>query len=698
VRFTKNEFHIFTVETAQGDSIAVLGYLADLKVGDQLEIIGHWEDNPTYGRQLRAESVCRQQRLSLDSLRQYLTSGDIKGIQEATANKICDHFGDETYQILAIATERLSEVPGIGVDRARMIGKSFRERMPEIKQRALLRGVMGYGEKTARNIMAHLDQGGVSGDKQEQILRENPYLAYEVKRIGFKTADEKAQRIGVPEDSPFRIRAGIHYALDEAASEGHTYLPHMELVSNAANLLKIDPQLVQAQLMHMVDSGKVVARGDCRYLPEHDRNEELVAEKLHFMISTNLPLGTNQEITRAIEITQIGLGVSLAKQQRHALEKAGLSKVMVITGGPGTGKTTTARALIAFYRQFGLRVTLLSPTGKAAKRLAEATGQNAATIHRVLYALKRSNGTLSDEVILVDEMSMVDMELMAWLLRSMPVGTRLVMVGDADQLPSVGPGAVLRDVIESGVIPVVRLNEVFRQASTSGIVRGAHRVNGGQVPQASADFVIRKVNDNNVVAKMVVDLAVSTRAQVLTPTRRSSTGVEALNSEIQSRLNPPSPDKPDISIGERYPRTFRVGDPVICGKNNYVKGVFNGELGVVTAIDPSSARLTAEFDDVVATYERKELNELELAYAFSIHRSQGSEFDEVVIPITTQHYVLLARNLVYTAITRAKKKVTIVGNPRALWMAVKREQAFGRYCGLADRLRTLHTSQIERSA
>ncbi|HHY05165.1 MAG TPA: ATP-dependent RecD-like DNA helicase, partial [Thermoanaerobacterales bacterium] len=552
------------------------------------------------------------------------------------------------------------------------------------------------------------------GDESIEILSQNPFrLADEVYGIGFKTADKIARKMGMKYDSLERLSAGLKFALQESANEGHVYMPKDQLFNNAAKLLEVDKGLLDQPLAALLEKGDVIldtswGKEDV-YLAAFFVCEESVARQLFLlssMVEKSLDI-TSQDMDRV----EKNCGIKMAKKQRQALKMAAKEGVLIITGGPGTGKTTAIKSLIEFFKQHKLSIALAAPTGRAAKRMNEATGQDAKTIHRLLeYKAYEEGGMafgknqdhmLEHDVIIIDEISMVDIVLMYHLLSAIKPGARLIMVGDADQLPSVGPGSVLRDMIKSELIPIVVLDEVFRQAKESMIVVNAHRINRGLYPYLNVkdkDFYFEQKLEPKEIENDILELA-SKRLpsygnfdaiediQVLTPMKKGAVGVFNLNKKLQGILNPPSPDKSELK--HRF-YTFRKGDKVMQVKNNYDKEVFNGDLGRIIEIDEDEGQVLVSFaepdKDIEVMYELQDMDELNLAYALSVHKSQGSEFPVVILPITTQHYIMLQRNLIYTAITRAKKLLVMVGTKQAIRIAIRNNQAHIRYSRLDERI------------
>ncbi len=692
--------------------VTVVGNLPEVAPGESLQIEGVWQTHPSYGRQFRAENVRRITPATVEGIRRYLGSGLIKGIGPRSAERIVNHFGLETLNVLDHDPDRLLEVDGIGPYRARLIKRAWAEQQ-EIK-----------------NVMLFLQEHGIStslavkiykayGDNAIQQVRDDPYrLARDIYGVGFKTADKIARDLGLPPDHPARLEAGLVYVLNQVVDDGHMYLPATELIQQAAELLEVPPDEVQGALERAVaaemvkletlpseaEEGATLAV----YLPALYHAEVGAARSLRRIIDMpyshlSLPLW-QVDWSSLIAKAAAESDIPLTGQQKAAIHKALTHKVSILTGGPGTGKTTTLRALIRVLQRQGVRFALASPTGRAAKRLSEATGQPAKTIHRMLgYSpaqgfLFHEENPLPADFVIVDECSMLDCVLAYALFRAIDPRSHLLLVGDVDQLPSVGAGDVLRDLIASQMVPVTRLSTVFRQQAGSTIIENAHRINHGKLPRfpdEADDFFLFKIPDDPTrAAELVVDI-VQNRIprrfglhplddiQVIVPMYRGQAGVLALNRQMQAALNPPGRPAERLIGGT----IFRVGDKVLQTRNNYDKDVFNGDIGRVHAFDFTEQTMTVNFYDTLVTYDWSEASELTHAYAISVHRSQGSEYPAVVMPILTQHYMLLQRNLLYTAVTRAKRLVVLVGSMKAIAIAVGNDAVSHRYTALAARLR-----------
>jgi exodeoxyribonuclease V alpha subunit len=707
-----NEDTLFMVARLRSDDEqlhAIIGNLPRLSVGERLVLQGEWTVHRDYGRQFKVYRYETQAPHNEKGIRNFLASGLIKGVGPATAEKIVEHFGLEALDIIAGEPERLCEIPGIGEKKAAVIAESLQERQQIIKVMTFLQsyGVsVGYAARIYRRY----------GDDTVAIVSENPYrLASEVFGIGFKTADKIALEMGLAPNSPHRLRAAILFQLMQAQEQGHVFLPLEELCQQVAAALVSKTETVTTEMV----------KEEIEYLAEHRRLvleqlEEITAVYLTtlyqaecYVAARLLELADSRSLLQAVEPAALAAdGLTLAPAQQQAVQQAVEAGLLVITGGPGTGKTTTIRALITLFHRNGLEVMLAAPTGRAAKRMTEATGLEAKTIHRLLeYAQTEGEGPgfafqrheerpLQAHAVIIDEASMVDLPLFYYLLKAIPEGCKLILVGDMDQLPSVGPGNVLRDLITSAVIPVVRLRQIFRQAEDSMIVTNAHRVNEGQLPllNGSSDFFFIQEADPDIILQQILQLC-SVRLpryknrdpiddiQVLSPMRRHRLGVEQLNIQLQATLNPPAPHKPELKLGHT---TFRLGDKVMQIRNNYQKEVFNGDVGRITYINTDDGEMMVMYPDVGGArevfYEQAELEELVLAYATSVHKSQGSEYPIVVLPVVTQHYILLQKNLLYTAITRAKELVVLIGTKKALGIAVRNNKVATRYSGLATRL------------
>jgi exodeoxyribonuclease V alpha subunit len=684
------------------DLVTVVGHAAAIQPGEHVQASGAWVNDRTHGRQFRAAYLTATAPTSLEGIERYLGSGLVKGIGPHFAGKLVAAFGAEVFDVIEQTPARLREVAGIGPVRAARVGESWRE------------------QRAVRDIMVFLHAHGVGTSRAVRIYRtygadaiglisENPYrLARDIRGIGFVTADRMAEKLGIARDAMIRVRSGVRHALAQALDEGHCALPRQALVPEAAKLLGVAVDLVETALERELAERELVADpvdGEpCVFLGALHASERAIAERLRALAAGSRPSWPPIDAARAIPWVESRLGVELAERQREALAVALDSRLVVITGGPGVGKTTLLRAILRVLTVKGVRAALCAPTGRAARRLGEATGIEAKTIHRLLEVDPRTGGFRRDEhqpldcdIVVVDETSMVDVPLMHALVRAVPRHASLLLVGDVDQLPSVGPGQVLSDVIESGVASVVRLTEIFRQAAESRIVVSAHRINRGEMPELDAgegqgDFYFVEVAEPEEGVRRVLQIVrerIPQRfgldpvkdVQVLCPMNRGGLGARALNVELQRLLNPPGP----VRL-ERFGWTFSPGDKVMQIENDYDKDVYNGDLGVVRTIDLDEAELKVDFDGRLVTYDVNELDRLVLAYATTIHKSQGSEYPAVVVPLTTQHYPMLQRNLVYTAVTRGRRLVVIVGQRKALAMAVKGRPQRRRWSKLRERL------------
>ena len=702
----ENGFSVLKVKTkGRQEPVTVVGSLPSANPGEWLTAEGRWVQDREFGPQFRAELLRSTAPTTREGIEKYLGGGMVKGIGPTYAKKLVAKFGEKIFDIIENYSVRLEEVDGIGPERRRRIKGAWAE------------------QRSIRDIMVFLHSNGVStsravriyktyGDNAIQTVRANPYtLAQDIPGIGFHTADQIAQKVGVPHDSLLRAGAGLSHVLQEATHQGHCALPITLLKEEASKLLTVEESIVEKALDRTLMAGELtreqVGGEDLVFLPALKRAEEGIANR--FRKFGALPASYPPiDFDKAVAWCQERTGKELAPSQCAALRQGLSCRALIITGGPGVGKTTLVNAILLVLRAKGIRCQLCAPTGRAAKRLSETTGLQAKTIHRLLEFepggggfIRNQGHSLECDLVVVDEVSMVDVTLMHHLLRALPEHGHLLLVGDVDQLPSVGPGMVLRDLIESGVVPVARLTEVFRQAAHSRIITNAHRINEGLLPEASSkdresDFYFLERVEPERIADTVVDLVKRRipnkfkldpirEIQVLSPMNRGSLGVRELNLRLQTELNPPRPEEP---IVERFGWQFRIRDKVIQTENDYTKEVFNGDLGQVKRIDPVEKELTVEFDQREVVYDYGELDEISLAYATTIHKSQGSEFPAVVIPIATQHYLLLQRNLLYTGVTRGKRLVMLVGQPKALSLAVSNNRTRRRYSGLLARLRS----------
>jgi exodeoxyribonuclease V alpha subunit len=683
------------------DLITMVGHAATITAGEFVQASGTWVNDRTHGPQFRAAFLKAAAPTTVEGIEKYLGSGMIRGIGPVYARKLVRAFSESVFDVIEAAPEGLREVAGIGPLRAARI-------------------VAGWAEqKVIREIMLFLHSHGVGtsravriyktyGPQAVQVVSENPYrLARDIRGIGFKTADLIAAKLGIERTAMVRVRAGISYALTEAMDDGHCGLPADNLVILTKDLLGVPAELVEAALDLELQEGEVIADmledRRCVFLAGLYRAEQAVVESLTALARGPLPWPAI-EAAKAIPWVEARIKLSLAVSQREAVRLALASKVLVITGGPGVGKTTLVNAILRILIAKGVKVALCAPTGRAAKRLSESTGLEARTIHRLLEIDPKHGGfrrgpdlPLDCDLLVADETSMVDVPLMNALLKAVPDRAALLLVGDVDQLPSVGPGQVLADIIASGAVPVVRLTEIFRQAAESRIVINAHRINQGRLPEirpaVDSDFYfVEATGPEEGLAKILalVTNRIPKRfgldpvrdVQVLCPMNRGGLGARALNIELQKALNPPG----EARI-ERFGWIFGPGDKVMQIENDYDKEVYNGDLGIVSRIDMDAGQLVIDFDGREVMYDAGELDRVVLAYATTIHKSQGSEYPAVVIPLTTQHYTMLRRNLIYTGVTRGRKLVVIVGQRRALAIAVKGQQS-RRWSKLRDRLMT----------
>jgi len=700
----ENGWCVVRMEPDDAPSLTAVGPLLGVRQGDELRLNGRWVRHPKFGEQFQAESYVTVSPSTLEGMRRFLGSGRIRGLGPKRAAQVVEAFGLQTLEVLDSDAGRLLELNGIGPATLERIRDSW-EQHRGIQHIMIF--LTGHGVAPGVAVKAYRRYGPGAVD----VVRSNPYrLAEEVFGVGFLTADRIARRLGIPEDAPERLQAGVLHTLSEAAGQGHVFLPEDELLGAAAALLEADRELLPMALAGLVERQMVTVcpRKDTAaaiYSPRLERAEAAVAANLRELLAAP---GSSEsiKIDRAISWYQKRAKIQLAVNQRLALAAGLTEKAVVITGGPGTGKTTLIRGIVQIFGQKDVEVALAAPTGRAAKRLAEATGLGAKTIHRLLefnpktreFSRCRENPIAAD-CLVIDEVSMLDIELAASLLEAVPPSCRLVLVGDSDQLPSVGPGNVLADLIASGTTPVVRLDQIFRQAQRSLIVENAHRINSGRMPELGdggddTDFYFVARDDAVAAADLAVDFAARripekfgldpiTDIQVLSPMHRGELGVTRLNERLQEVLTPASQE---LVVGWRR---FRIGDKVMQIRNNYELDVFNGDLGQVTEIDHEERELIVVFDDRRVVIPSEDLEDIMPAYACTIHKSQGSEYPAVVIVLHHQHHIMLQRNLLYTAITRGRRLVLIVGSRRALGRAVANATVRRRHTLLAERLRAI---------
>ncbi|MFF9848056.1 SF1B family DNA helicase RecD2 [Streptomyces litmocidini] len=709
-------YTVARVDTGRGagDLLTVVGALLGAQPGESLRMEGRWGSHPQYGKQFTVDNYTTVLPATIQGIRRYLGSGLIKGIGPVFADRITQHFGLDTLDILEEAPARLIEVPGLGPKRTKNITAAWEEQKAIKEVMVFLQGV-GVSTSIAVRIYKKY------GDASISVVRNQPYrLAADVWGIGFLTADRIAQAVGIPHDSPDRVKAGLQYALSQSSDQGHCFLPEERLIADAVKLLQVDTGLVIECLGELAEDPEGVVREvvpgpegtpvTAVYLIPFHRAELSLAGQLRRLLRTEedrMPAFRDVAWDKALAWLADRTGASLAPEQEEAVRLALTRKVAVLTGGPGCGKSFTVRSIVELARAKRARVVLAAPTGRAAKRLAELTGAEASTVHRLLElkpggdAAYDRDRPLDADLIVVDEASMLDLLLANKLVKAVAPGAHLLLVGDVDQLPSVGAGEVLGDLLSPGSpVPAVRLTRIFRQAQQSGVVVNAHRINSGTPPQTQGlpDFFLFAEEETEDAARVAVDVAARRipakfgldprrDVQVLAPMHRGPAGAGALNGLLQQAITPARPDLPEKRFGGRV---FRVGDKVTQIRNNYEKGangVFNGTVGVVTALDTVEQRLTVRTDeDEEVPYDFDELDELAHAYAVTIHRSQGSEYPAVVIPVTMSAWMMLQRNLLYTAVTRARKLVVLVGSRRAIAQAVRTVSAGRRFTALAHRL------------
>ena len=702
------------------EEITCVGIFSAIAEGENIEASGDYTDHPTYGKQFKVESFEEKAPEDEEAIERYLGSGAIRGIGLALAARIVRRFKADTFRIIEEEPERLAEVKGISERKAMEIADQVNEKR-DLRQAMIFLQQYGITMNLAVKVYQQY------GQEVYGIIRENPYrLADDIEGVGFRTADEIAVRVGIRMDSDFRIRSGILYVLLRASTEGHTYLPEEELTRRTGQLLEVGEEQIEKQYMDLAIERKIIMK-------QGENQTQIYAASFYYMeantatmlkqlnVSYDVP---DLEIEERVRRIEKQTGMELDEHQMTAVKEAVRNGLLIITGGPGTGKTTTINTIIKYFEMEGLDIFLAAPTGRAAKRMSETTGFEARTIHRMLELNGGVDGAagferneqhpLETDVVIIDEMSMVDISLMHALLKAVAVGTRLILVGDVNQLPSVGPGSVLRDIIRSHECNVVMLTKIFRQASTSDIIVNAHKINQGEevtLDNKSMDFFFLKRYDADVIISVVLQLikqklpkfvdATPYDIQVLTPMRKGLLGVERLNGILQRYLNPPSPQKREKEHGDIL---FREGDKIMQTRNNYQleweirtkyglsvdkgTGVFNGDMGIVREINDFAETMTVEFDEGrMVEYPYKLLDELELAYAITIHKSQGSEYPAVVIPLLSGPSMLMNRNLLYTAVTRARKCVTLVGNEVTFEQMVQNTSQQKRYSGLCDRLK-----------
>ncbi len=710
-----NGYAVLRLGVGGGQNVTVVGTIPMPAVGERLMVTGKWSNHASYGRQFEAEFLERMLPQTSMEILSYLSSRIIKGIGPKTAARIVSHFGDETLQIMERQPERLAEVSGISREKAKLIGEEFRQRVG-------MRQLMEFFALHQLPAELAVRTYKIYGESTVELLYDDPYLLMdEGLDASFAAVDRFAIELGVSGDDPRRVEAGVLFELRYNLDAGHSFLPEEKLIGATSQLLELDTDTVHRAVERLLEGERLVRSslaGICvDYLPELYEAETGCGEKLLELARNSFPAPANLE--KILKIAERESGISYSAQQMNAMRQAACSGALLITGGPGTGKTTILNGIITLYDQMGIRYVLAAPTGRAAKRLTEVTGQEASTIHRLLEAgidtntglmffAKDENNPLKADAVIIDEMSMVDVQLLYSLLRAIPGNKRVIFVGDPDQLPPVGPGFPFSDMLRSGMLPSIRLTEIFRQAQESLIVMNAHRVNQGQMPElksVNSDFFFMRRSSEDAVRQTIRELCETRlpknmgipadQIQVLTPTRKGGVGTWSLNGLLQQALNPAAPNKRERQFAEF---SFREGDRVMQIRNNYDilwkktdgstvgAGIFNGDIGVVRAIDPQQETVTVVFDDREAEYDFTQLNELEPAYAMTVHKSQGSEYRAVILAAWNGSPYLLSRSILYTAITRARELLIIVGREETVAVMTENAKKNRRYSGLKLRL------------
>jgi exodeoxyribonuclease V alpha subunit len=694
----ENNYTVLKIEARDytKKDITATGYFPSINVGETIYMEGEWINHPQYGYQFNVSDYNTVYPVSVSGIVKFLGSGIIKGIGPVTAKRIVNHFKLETLDVIENNIDKLSEVEGIAEKRIEMIRSGWDE------------------HKAIKDVMIFLASHNIStnyaikifnkfGRRSIDVVKNDPYkLVYEIQGIGFKTADKIAKDIGFDENSISRIKAGISYILFDATEEGHVYLTENDLIDRSKELLSVDDTIIKRGMDELVYEKRIIKDAERVFLPGLYRAEVSISEKLKRMIKNPVKMMEPGILKNEIEQLEIIRHITFTDKQKEAILKSFNNRVLILTGGPGTGKTTTIRGIIDLFFKMGMRISLAAPTGRAAKKLEETTGRESKTIHRLLEFNPRegifskcAENLLTEDVIIIDEGSMIDTYLLNDLLNGVSVNSRLIIVGDADQLPSVGPGNVLKDIIDSNIIEVVRLDYIFRQIEKSDIVSNAHRVNKGEFPlvgnRMEDTFFLIKESDTSKIPEIIKELCLKRLPQkynydpfddiqVLTPMYKGETGANNLNVILQDALNPTGEE---LRKGEKI---FRVGDKVMQIRNNYDKDVFNGDIGRIKSIDMEYQLVEIDFGFRRIIYEFKELDDIILAYATTVHKSQGCEYKSVIMPITTQHFIMLQRNLLYTAITRAKELMILIGTAKAINIAVKNNKISERYTSLKERL------------
>jgi exodeoxyribonuclease V alpha subunit len=698
----ENGYTVCRFSLEEGEVITVVGHFPPLSPGEMLKINGKWEINPRFGKQFRVDNYIPVVPSSVKGVEKFLSSGMISGVGPVLARRIIKRFGEKTLEILSHDSDKLTEVEGIAGKKLKEIKRSWVEH-EDIRE--LIIFLQEYNVSTTLAAKLYKQYG----KRAFHIIKTNPYQAsHDIWGIGFKTADHMALRLGMEPDSPERIKAYIHYLLEQGTEQGHVFALKSDLVNECCKDLEVGEDDFLKALASLQNQKLVIVENfdgdEAVYLPFFHEAEEEVAQFLHDLVSypVSKPLF---DVDQAINRIEIESHIEFTHEQKGAVKESLHKKILVITGGPGTGKTTIVKAIVTIFERWGRKVILTAPTGRAAKRLSESTGRHAKTIHRTLEYLSKTgtfrrneNHPLEGDVLLVDEFSMVDLPLMYHLLKAVPRPMRLILVGDKDQLPSVGPGNLLKDIIDSRMVEVFILNKIFRQEGHSLIVRNAHRINQGksiirpEKGDENSDFYFIYNEDEQKVFQLIMNMCaysipkklnlhpLSTQIQVISPMYRGFVGVDNLNDELQKLLNPGSEG---LKFGKRE---IRIKDKVMQIRNNYEKEVFNGDIGRVKDIDRRTYSVLVDFDGRVVHYSREEVNEIMTAYAISVHKSQGSEYQAVVMPLLTQHYIMLQRNLFYTALTRAKKLSCIIGSYKAMYIAIKNNKPIQRNSQLKERL------------